>query len=597
MDDTLVVSDSDTKRKKFFSSPLVYSVSAALIGAVLFLLIYGYASLLPTNISFIYDSSDPDVFSHQLGFDFYRISPWRWPIGVQSYYPYPYECSVIYTDSIPIFAFFFKILSPILPEYFQYFGLWLFLCFMLQGVSSSLLLRKLKIDYLRTMLCVPLFIINVPFLFRCFHHSAIAGQWLILFSFLMIISEHEMKPKSRLACWSLLCGGSVLIHGYLFFLVGFLMSFSTLYQFLKYKTYKSSIMVFVSCVITTLASYYLAGGMIPHKNVVMKGFPNYVFDPVDLFNPLFFSSFLPAMPYAYSTETAVYLGIAFMALLFFAMIILIRKRKKLAFFLKEHHLFVILTLISSCFLFVLSEGVRPRIAGNILFDLIGDDPNYDLLAYLSLFRATARFILPVWYMIQVGVIYVVCRSLRSRVVFPIVMIACVIIQYAEIVPKTAKGGADSVVSGYSTVFNDTFDRVFTSEAKHMSLVNENYEEISSVAAFAAHHGMTLNNSKACRGPKNSIQNDVDAWNTGHLSEDTVYVIPEQYIVVFKPRILSDDYKIYYCENMFCIFNSSLMDVLPSEAALEVDPASLYEIMNVLYDPELSDEPLNTNEDL
>ncbi len=596
MDDTLVVSDSNTKLKNFFSSALVYSVSAALIGAVLFLLIYGYASLLPTNVSFIYDSSDPDVFSHQLGFDFYRISPWRWPIGVQSYYPYPYECSVIYTDSIPIFAFFFKLLSPILPEYFQYFGLWIFLCFMLQGVSSALLLRKLKIDYLRTMLCVPLFIINVPFLFRCFHHSALAGQWLIIFSFLMIISEHEMKFKARLIGWSLLCGGSVLIHGYLFVLVGFLMSFSTLHQFLQYKTYKSSVTIFLSCVITSITLYYSAGGMIQYKNVVMKGFPNYVFDPADLINPLFFSAFLPSMPYAYSTETSVYLGIAFIVLLVFAIIVLVRKRKTLAVFLKVHSIFLILTLISSCFLFVLSEGVRPRIAGHVMFDLTGGSTDNDLMAYLSLFRATARFILPVWYMIQVGVLYVVCRSLRSRAAFTIVMIACVIIQYAEIVPKTAKGATDSVVSGYSTVFNDTFDKVFSTEARHLSLINENYVEISSVATFAAHHGMTLNNSKVCRGPKNSIQNDVDAWNAGKLADDTVYVIPELYIVIFEPRKLPDDYKVYYCDNMFCIFNSSLMEELPSEAALEVDPDSFYELMAAFYDPEMAKEPINTNED-
>ena len=588
--------DINGKMRAFFSSAFGYAVSAALIGAVLFFLIYGFATLLPTNVSFIYNSTDADVFSHQLGFDFFRISPWRWPIGVQSYYPYPYECSVIYTDSIPLFAIFFKLLSPILPEYFQYFGLWIFICFMLQGVSASLLFRKLQISYWRTMLCVPFFIINVPFLFRCFHHSSIAGQWLILFSFLMIISESEMRLRKRLIYWAGLCALGVLIHGYLFVLVGFLMSFSTLYQFIKYKKYKSSVLVFVSCVFTTLSVYYLAGGMIPYESVLMRGFPYYVFDPVDLINPFFYSSFLPRIVYISSTEAAVYLGIAFIALLVFSLIELMIKYKVVVSFCKEHRLFVSLTLAASIFLFIMSEGVRPRIAGHMVFDLIGNNPDYGLLAFLSSFRATARFILPVWYLIQIGVLYIICRTLRSNVLFPVVIISCIVIQYAELVPKTAKGAADSVVSGYSTTFNDTFEEVFSSQAKHLSYINDDYEAIAPIAVFASHHGMTLNNSKACRGPKNSIQADVDAWNAGKLADDTVYVIPEQFIVLFEPQILAESYKIYYCDNTFCIFNSVLMENLPGEAALEVDHVQFYQFMEEYYDPETRSKPIPTNEE-
>lgn len=41
--------------------------------------------------------------------------------------------SVLYTDSIPLFAIFFKALSPLLPETFQYFGLFGLMCYMLNG--------------------------------------------------------------------------------------------------------------------------------------------------------------------------------------------------------------------------------------------------------------------------------------------------------------------------------------------------------------------------------------------------------------------------------------------------------------------------------
>ena len=584
------------KAPDILASPTVYAMSATLIGAVLFLLIYGFATLLPTNVSFIYNSKDADVFNHQLGFDFFRTSPWRNPIGLQSYYPYPYESSVIYSDSIPLLAFFFKLLSPILPEYFQYFGIWIFLCFILQGVSSSLVLKKIGLSYMQAMLCVPFFILNVPFLFRCFHHSALAGQWLILFSFLMILSESDMKPRKRIVLWTLLCGGSVLIHGYLFFMTGFLMSFSCFYRFFKEKKRVSTLAVFFSCVIASLFAYYLGGGMLPHANIIMGGFPHYLFDPVDLINPLIYSSFLPPIVYLCSKESAVYWGLAFIILLLMSVIFIIIKRRSIKPFFKKHRFIIILTMIASLFLFVISEGPRPRIAGQTLFNLIKPDSDYDLIAFLSTFRATARFILPVLYLIQICVFYVISRFVNKQTLFTLILIPCIILQYAEIVPKTAKGGADSIVSGYHTVFNDCFDNTFSSNARHLSFISDNYENIAAAGVFASHHNMTLNTSKACRGPKNSVWADITAWNAEQLSQDTVYLIPDDYIPYLKPVLLTDDHLIYYCDEMICIFHKDLLQNTPGEDAAMLDSSMLYDILDHYYDPELAATPIGTFDD-
>ena len=581
--------------REFFSHTYVYALSAALIGAILFILVYGFATLLPTNVSFLYNSDDADVFNHQLGFDFFRISPWRNPVGVQSWYPYPYECSIIYTDSIPIFAIFFKLLSPVLPAYFQYFGIWIFLCFMMQGVSSSLILKKLGIGYIKTMFCVPFFVINVPFLFRCFHHSALAGQWMMLLSFLMILCESGMSSKKRVLCWTLLCGGSILVHGYIFFLNGFLMSFSEFYRFFKEKKRSSSLVVFFSCVASSLLAYYIGGGMLPHDNVIMGGFPEMVFDPVDLINPLIFSSFLPRIQYRYSTESAVYLGLAFMILLVIAIILLIQKRAVLKSFYKKYRFFVNLALIASLFLFIISEGLRPYIAGQMLFDLTKVFQDHDFLAFLSSFRATARFILPVWYLVQVGVFYTLCRGLHSTRIIAYILMFCIVLQYIEIVPNTAKGGADSIESGYSTVFNDCFDQVFTSDAKHLSFISDTFEDISSAGVFASHHNMTFNTSKACRGPKNSVQADLDAWNAGTLSEDTVYLLIDDYLPYLSPRKLPESWLIFYCDERLCFFHKDLLKNPPSFPAVEVDREQLYEQTKLYYNEELSKTPVGTFE--
>ena len=47
---------------------------------------------------------------------------------------------MIFTDSVPLLAVFFKLFRGVLPEQFQYFGLWGLLCFALQGAFGALLI-------------------------------------------------------------------------------------------------------------------------------------------------------------------------------------------------------------------------------------------------------------------------------------------------------------------------------------------------------------------------------------------------------------------------------------------------------------------------
>lgn len=52
--------------------------------------------------------------------------------------------SIVYTDSIPLFALLFKILSPLLPANFQYFGLFELLSYALMGGFGALFVRAFQ---------------------------------------------------------------------------------------------------------------------------------------------------------------------------------------------------------------------------------------------------------------------------------------------------------------------------------------------------------------------------------------------------------------------------------------------------------------------
>ena len=82
-----------------------FGIGAAL-GAVLFVLIFGLSPLDPTNLNWLYNA-DADCFQHQIGFDFYRQAPWSWPLGSMPNYCAPSGTSIVFTDSVPLFAIFF----------------------------------------------------------------------------------------------------------------------------------------------------------------------------------------------------------------------------------------------------------------------------------------------------------------------------------------------------------------------------------------------------------------------------------------------------------------------------------------------------------
>ena len=64
-------------------------ISCGLIGVLLFLLIYGYKILDFTYVDWLFEERNSDLFQSQIGFEFFRRSPWKFPLGSYNSYPYP----------------------------------------------------------------------------------------------------------------------------------------------------------------------------------------------------------------------------------------------------------------------------------------------------------------------------------------------------------------------------------------------------------------------------------------------------------------------------------------------------------------------------
>ena len=121
-----------------------WPLTGALLGALVFVALYGVRVLNPTCVDWILNNASPDPSQHYLGWEFFRRSAVRLPyIGANYSAIYPYRTSILFTDSIPLLALLAKLFSPLLPQHFQYFGIWGLLCYALQGGFAQAILARL----------------------------------------------------------------------------------------------------------------------------------------------------------------------------------------------------------------------------------------------------------------------------------------------------------------------------------------------------------------------------------------------------------------------------------------------------------------------
>ena len=122
---------------------LFCSLCSLALGFLAFYILFGIRVIDPFHIDWIIYREIPiDMKETYIGWYHFFHSPWTFPLGLYSSLSYPDYTSILNTDSIPLFAIFFKLFKNILPDDFQYFGIYTLLCFMLQSFIGMLLVRK-----------------------------------------------------------------------------------------------------------------------------------------------------------------------------------------------------------------------------------------------------------------------------------------------------------------------------------------------------------------------------------------------------------------------------------------------------------------------
>lgn len=181
-----------------------------LLGAILFVALGGLTALMPSSIGWLMRGLlDPP--SNLLGWEFFRETPLlQFPLGANPRYGMEMGSSIVFSDSLPLFALPFKLLGPLLPDTFQYFGLWVLTCILLQGVFGYLVLSRFTTNRWFLGLGTALLLLLPPYLMRFTIHLALGGQWLLLAGLYLYFA-----PTYRARFWLVMLALATLVHAYL----------------------------------------------------------------------------------------------------------------------------------------------------------------------------------------------------------------------------------------------------------------------------------------------------------------------------------------------------------------------------------------------
>jgi hypothetical protein len=151
---------------------------------------------------------------HFLGWHLFRNEPWHWPPGrMESYYHAPDGTAIAFTDSIPLVALLLKPFSSVLPMPFQYIGLWLLLCFALQGVFGVLITRIWTPNPLHQLLGAALFV-TIPSLLIRVGHPSLCAHFVLLWALWLYLGRgRDARPSFAQHAALGVCAG--LIHPYI----------------------------------------------------------------------------------------------------------------------------------------------------------------------------------------------------------------------------------------------------------------------------------------------------------------------------------------------------------------------------------------------
>lgn len=540
---------------------VIIMIAAGIYGAIAFFAIYGFKIINPTYDDWLYTGGD--LTQHYIGWIFFRNSDWHMPFGLIDGLLGDISFSCMYTDSIPIFALFFKLLSPILPTTFQYFGLWGLLCFILNGAFSALLIYKFNKNPIFCLLGSIIYILCPAVLHRMYGHEALAGHFIIILAMILWAYQNHIWKKKWMQKWmpAILwgCTGVLAVYTHMYFLpmVYCILLAAIIVDFGKNKKIFRPLSCFVSVTICSLlalagiGAFYGEGSQAAYGLGLTSANLNTFWNGMQVGaggvfagEAAYGSSFLGDFPYDYwQYEGFAYLGLGVIIAVFLSLLICIRHFDRqdgkfisnAVFTLKKYKWYII--AFFAAFIVAMFFAVSPTCTFNdkIVYTIEYPEPITELLAT---FRASGRFAWVADYLIFTGVLFVISKIDRKKTMIAVLSL-CLCIQIADLTDLTSSKKWFKETKTYVSPLADPRWNEFAASAEHIVILPYDVPAATNyaLAIFAHENDMTINHFHVARPPIDQIiqkyNENIELIAQGNADPNTLYIfldksyIPEQ----------------------------------------------------------------------
>lgn len=408
---------SFTQKAVEFIKSVPVSTYVLVVAVTLFLVIYGFHILNVTYDSWIYNGYiEHDIIQHYAGWMFYRESPWSWPLGIATNLTYPDGTSISLTDSIPIMAVFFKLFDSLLPEKFQYFGIFILICVVLQALFAAKLLGLFTKNKWLIVLGSILFTLSPIMHERAFRHCALAAHFLILAALYLYFLNARAGWKRLSYGYVAIFALATAIHPYFVPLVGAIF-FADLAQYViknKISAIKRTLSVVGSVVLAVGLTAYSLGLL--QGGSSGAGYGIYSLNINAIFNPSSkmidtWSLFLPQHGQLIGQYDGFnYLGAGVLACLAAGMILLfVSKKNRQSVFnvLRVHWVLLLMAVVLT--LFAITNSVT--FSSQLLFKI---ELPYTIESLAGIFRASGRMFWLAYYLIFIALLVMIYKLLPQK---------------------------------------------------------------------------------------------------------------------------------------------------------------------------------------
>jgi len=517
--------------------------AGCLLGILCFAMVYGLKIVNVTYDDWMF-FGDFDLKQHYIGFCHFRINPWHFPIGLIDTLSVPYSMSVVYTDSIPIFAVIFKLFRNVLPETFQYFGLFGLICFMMMGALSTVLIRRFTDSKIVCIAGSLFYILSFPILQRMFYHTALSAQWIIVLALIVwFYNDITDKSQTKKLCiiWMLIGLLSVSVHSYFVFMTGIVLAASIVEGIIKLainnkKAGLSSwifmIYPLVSMGFSSFILLYILGGFYGSGSVSGDGFGSFNGNLSGYVNSLQYGRVFKGFENngIFEFEGFSYVGAGILLILIAWIVYSIvsfgfksGKNENISLRKKVIIGTVIVVLLVSCF---------PTYSFGTLKIIRFPVPGI-LARILGICRTNARFVWVGMYLIITGALYFIGKHFE-KLWIKLLFAAAILIQLFDM-SGTLKENREKYSNDakYESFWNELYnDGTIDDSKKEFVFMYRNGDPLMmDTAYFAYRHNMSQNCYYYARTIYDEIDANIAEWNeefmSGTIRDDAVYIFSEE----------------------------------------------------------------------